>query len=93
MTFFAFLPGHAIVAGALLLLTRRIKPEKVYREIDWPMLVMFAAFWLIGLPLGALIGITVDKDTDLVISTNIEAAKSRRARSLGIPVIHSNQLT
>ena len=42
---------------------------------------------------GALIGTTVDKDTDLVISTNIEAAKSRRARSLGIPVIPSNQLT
>ena len=36
---------------------------------------------------GALIGITVDKDTDLVISTNAEAAKSRRARELGIPVI------
>ena len=42
---------------------------------------------------GAMICVTVDKDTDLVISTNIEAAKSRRARSLGIPVIHSNQLT
>lgn len=42
---------------------------------------------------GALIGITVDKDTDVVISTNIEAAKSRRARELGIPVIPSNQLT
>ena len=24
----------AIVAGALLLLTRRVKPDKVYREID-----------------------------------------------------------
>lgn len=42
---------------------------------------------------GALIGITVDKDTDVVISTNIEAAKSRRARELGIPVIPYNQLT
>ena len=42
---------------------------------------------------GALIGTIVDKDTDLVISTNIEAAKSRRARELGIPVIPSNQLT
>ena len=42
---------------------------------------------------GALIGITVDKDTDLVISTNANAPKSRRAKELGIPVIPSNQLT
>ena len=41
---------------------------------------------------GALIGITVDKDTDLVISTNIEAAKSRRARELGIPVIPASKM-
>ena len=31
----------AIVGGALLLFTRRVKAEKVYREIDWPLLVMF----------------------------------------------------
>ena len=42
---------------------------------------------------GAMICVTVDKDTDLVISTNIEAANSRRARELGIPVIPTNQLT
>lgn len=42
---------------------------------------------------GAMICVTVDKDTDVVISTNIEAAKSRRARSLGIPVIPTNHLT
>ena len=41
---------------------------------------------------GALIGITVDKDTDLVISTNIEAANSRRARELGIPVIPASKM-
>ena len=41
---------------------------------------------------GALIGITVDKDTDLVISPNIEAAKSRRARELGIPVIPASKM-
>lgn len=39
---------------------------------------------------GALIGITVDKDTDLVISTN--APKSRRAKELGIPVIPASQM-
>jgi Na+/H+ antiporter NhaD/arsenite permease-like protein len=29
----------AIVCGALLLLTRRVKADKVYREIDWPLLL------------------------------------------------------
>ena len=41
---------------------------------------------------GALIGITVDKDTYVVISTNIEAAKRRRARELGIPVIPASKM-
>ena len=41
---------------------------------------------------GAMICVTVDKDTDLVISTNIEAAKSRRARELGIPVIPASKM-
>jgi Na+/H+ antiporter NhaD/arsenite permease-like protein len=31
----------AVIAGALLLITRRVKPEKVYREIDWGLLVLF----------------------------------------------------
>ncbi len=30
----------AILGGAFMLFTRRIKAHKVYREIDWPMLVM-----------------------------------------------------
>jgi Na+/H+ antiporter NhaD/arsenite permease-like protein len=35
--FFMGLPVSmvAVVTGAILLITRRIKPEKVYREIDW----------------------------------------------------------
>ncbi|HEY0525799.1 MAG TPA: anion transporter [Stellaceae bacterium] len=37
----------AIVAGALLLLTRRMKSEKVYREIDWPLLVMFCGLFIV----------------------------------------------
>jgi Na+/H+ antiporter NhaD/arsenite permease-like protein len=37
----------AIVAGAVLLLTRRIKPQKVYFEIDWPLLVMFAGLFVV----------------------------------------------
>lgn len=37
----------AIVAGALLLITRRVKPEKVYHEIDWSLLAMFAGLFII----------------------------------------------
>ena len=37
----------AIVAGALLLLTRRIKPQRIWREIDWSLLVMFAGLFVV----------------------------------------------
>jgi Na+/H+ antiporter NhaD/arsenite permease-like protein len=40
-------PKVAVVAGALLLLTRRVKPEKVYREIDWSLLVMFIGLFIV----------------------------------------------
>jgi Na+/H+ antiporter NhaD/arsenite permease-like protein len=40
-------PEVALLAGALLLVTRRIKPEKVYREIDWPLLVMFIGLFIV----------------------------------------------
>ena len=37
----------ALVTGAVLLITRRVKPEKVYREIDWPLLVLFAGLFVV----------------------------------------------
>ncbi len=37
----------AIVTGAALLITRRVKPEKVYREIDWSLLVLFAGLFVV----------------------------------------------
>jgi Na+/H+ antiporter NhaD/arsenite permease-like protein len=37
----------AIIGGAYLLLTRRVKPEKVYIEIDWPLLVMFVGLFIV----------------------------------------------
>jgi Na+/H+ antiporter NhaD/arsenite permease-like protein len=37
----------AIVAGAALLVTRRVKPEKVYLEIDWPLLALFAGLFIV----------------------------------------------
>jgi Na+/H+ antiporter NhaD/arsenite permease-like protein len=40
-------PKVAIVTGAALLITRRIDPEKVYRSIDWGLLVMFAGLFIV----------------------------------------------
>ncbi len=47
--FFAGLPvaGVAIVGGALLLFTRRVKADKVYFEIDWPLLLMFVGLFVV----------------------------------------------
>jgi Na+/H+ antiporter NhaD/arsenite permease-like protein len=45
-----------VIRGALLLFTRRVKAEKVYREIDWPLLVMFVGLFIVvaGLETAAL---------------------------------------
>ncbi len=40
-------PKVALIAGAVLLITRRIKPEKVYREIDWSLLVLFVGLFIV----------------------------------------------
>lgn len=37
----------AILAGAILLFTRSLKPEKVYFDIDWPLLVMFIGLFIV----------------------------------------------
>ncbi len=37
----------AIIGGALLLLTPRVKPERLYREIDWPLLLLFAGLFIV----------------------------------------------
>jgi Na+/H+ antiporter NhaD/arsenite permease-like protein len=47
--FFAGLPPAkaAIVIGGLLLLTRRVKSRRIYAEIDWSLLLMFAGLFII----------------------------------------------
>jgi Na+/H+ antiporter NhaD/arsenite permease-like protein len=40
-------PKVAVVAGALLLITRRVKPEKVYHEIDFSLLVLFIGLFIV----------------------------------------------
>jgi len=37
----------AIVIGGLLLLTRRLKSERIYAEIDWSLLLMFVGLFII----------------------------------------------
>jgi Na+/H+ antiporter NhaD/arsenite permease-like protein len=37
----------AIVGGAFLLLTRKVKSDKIYREIDWPLLLMFVGLFVV----------------------------------------------
>ncbi len=37
----------AILGGAFLLLTRRVRPEKIYIEIDWPLLIMFIGLFIV----------------------------------------------
>ena len=37
----------AIIIGGLLLLTRRVKSQRVYAEVDWSLLLMFAGLFII----------------------------------------------
>jgi Na+/H+ antiporter NhaD/arsenite permease-like protein len=37
----------ALVAGSVLLVTRRVKPERVYAEIDWALLVLFIGLFIV----------------------------------------------
>lgn len=49
IAFFAGVPvaKAAFIGGAILLLTRAIKPERIYREIDGPLLFMFAGLFIV----------------------------------------------
>jgi len=49
VAFFAGQPVSAValIGGALLLITRRVKPEKVYHEIDFSLLVLFAGLFIV----------------------------------------------
>lgn len=41
------IPLSAFAAACLLLITRRLKPERVFREIDWSLLVFFSALFIV----------------------------------------------
>ena len=54
----------AIVGGAFLLLTRRVRPEKIYFEIDWPLLVMFVGLFVV---VGGLEKVAITPDVSAAI--------------------------
>jgi Na+/H+ antiporter NhaD/arsenite permease-like protein len=41
------IPLASLAAAALLLVTRRLKPERVFRDIDWTLLVFFAGLFIV----------------------------------------------
>lgn len=41
------IPLAALAAAALLLITRRVEPEAVFREVDWSLLVFFAGLFIV----------------------------------------------
>ena len=55
----------AIIGGAFLLLTRRVRPEKVYVEIDWPLLVMFVGLFVV---VGGLEKAVITPDVRVAVS-------------------------
>jgi Na+/H+ antiporter NhaD/arsenite permease-like protein len=47
--FVAGFPTHlvALTSGAVLLITRRVRPERIYADIDWAMLLMFGGLFVV----------------------------------------------
>lgn len=41
------IPLAAVGSASLLLITRRLRPERVFREIDWALLVFFASLFIV----------------------------------------------
>ncbi len=41
------IPLSALAAAALLLITRRLKPERVFREMDWSLLIFFSGLFVV----------------------------------------------
>ena len=83
--FVAGYPTHlvAMSAGVILLFTRRIKPQRVYRLIDWTMLAMFTGLFIVvagfaatGLPAEAVSLIGVQRLTHPVTLTAVVAILS-----------------
>ncbi len=73
----------AIIGGAFLLLTRRVRPEKIYREIDWPLLVMFVGLFIV---IGGLEKTIITPETAAVGRLHLDNA----AVLVGVTAVLSN---
>lgn len=83
--FVAGYPTHLVAmgAGVILLFTRRIKPHRVYRLIDWTMLAMFTGLFIVvagfettGVPAEVVKLVGVDRLTHPVTLTVVVAILS-----------------
>jgi len=63
------IPKVAIVAGGFLLVTRRVRPEKFHREIDFSLLTLFAGLFVVvaGIEKTALFARLVDDSSRLAL--------------------------
>jgi len=63
------IPKVAIVAGGFLLVTRRVRPEKFHREIDFSLLTLFAGLFVVvaGIEKTALFARLVDDSSRLTL--------------------------
>jgi Citrate transporter len=78
----------AIVGGAVLLLTRRVKAEKIYREIDWPLLLMFVGLFIV---VTALETAVITKETISAAGRlNLDAVPILAAVTAGLSNLVSN---
>ncbi len=85
----AFLAGVpialvAIGGAAYALLTRRVKPAKVYREVDWQLLVLFTGLFVIT---GGVERAGLARD---VLASPLAAALDRPLVLTGVTVVLSN---
>ncbi|MGH7931651.1 MAG: anion transporter [Candidatus Binataceae bacterium] len=73
----------AVVAGAVSLFTRRVKPERVYKLVDWTLLLMFAGLFMVvagaektGLQDWLVAAIGVDQLVNMVVLAIVVAVLS-----------------
>jgi Na+/H+ antiporter NhaD/arsenite permease-like protein len=78
----------AIVGGALLLFTRRVKADKVYREIDWTLLLMFVGLFIVVTGLESAV---LTKEMVAAVATlNLDAVPALSAITAGLSNLVSN---
>lgn len=81
------IPLAAMSAAALLLITRRLKPARVFREIDWSLLVFFAGLFVVT---GA---IETTGLSDHLFAAAAPVARSGVAALTGVAVVLSNLIS